>query len=91
MVDCLRNLANEYLTRANLMKACVFPRYDTPILRSRNVCVIGDGNVAMDAACTVRRLTDGSVSVLYRRSREELPANLGRTVPLLQRAAVGLS
>jgi glutamate synthase (NADPH/NADH) small chain len=67
-------LANEYLTRANLMKAYAFPQYGTPILRGRNVCVVGGGNVAMDAARTARRLTDGEVSILYRRSREELPA-----------------
>ncbi|NUQ63807.1 MAG: NADPH-dependent glutamate synthase [Pirellulales bacterium] len=67
-------LANEYLTRANLMKAYAFPQYGTPVLRGSNVCVVGGGNVAMDAARTARRLTDGNVSILYRRSREELPA-----------------
>jgi glutamate synthase (NADPH/NADH) small chain len=67
-------LANEYLTRANLMKAYAFPKYGTPVLRGQDVCVIGGGNVAMDAARTARRLTDGNVSILYRRSREELPA-----------------
>ncbi len=67
-------LANEYLTRANLMKAYAFPQYATPVLRGQNVCVIGGGNVAMDAARTARRLSDGEVHILYRRSREELPA-----------------
>ena len=50
--------ANEYLTRSNLMKAYDFPAYDTPIVRGRNVCVVGGGNVAMDAARTARRLGD---------------------------------
>jgi glutamate synthase (NADPH/NADH) small chain len=66
--------ANEYLTRANLMKAYAFPEYDTPIVRGRRVCVIGGGNVAMDSARTARRLGSESVTVLYRRSRKELPA-----------------
>jgi glutamate synthase (NADPH/NADH) small chain len=66
--------ANEYLTRANLMKAYDFPNYDTPIVQGEHVCVIGGGNVAMDAARTARRIGAKSVSVLYRRSREELPA-----------------
>jgi glutamate synthase (NADPH/NADH) small chain len=66
--------ANEYLTRVNLMKAYAFPRYDTPVARGGSVCVIGGGNVAMDAARTARRLDASSVVVLYRRSREELPA-----------------
>ena len=67
-------LANEYLTRVNLMGAYDFPRYDTPIVRGRNVCVIGGGNVAMDAARTARRLGSEQVSIVYRRSMEELPA-----------------
>jgi glutamate synthase (NADPH/NADH) small chain len=66
--------ANEYLTRSNLMKAYAFPEYQTPIVRGRHVCVIGGGNVAMDAARTARRLGAEEVSILYRRSREELPA-----------------
>ena len=67
-------LANEYLTRANLMKAYAFPEADTPIVRGHRVCVVGGGNVAMDAARTARRLGAEEVSILYRRSREELPA-----------------
>jgi len=67
-------LANEYLTRVNLMRAYDFPRYDTPIVRGRNVCVIGGGNVAMDAARTARRLDAEQVSIVYRRSVDELPA-----------------
>ncbi|MCS7303797.1 MAG: NADPH-dependent glutamate synthase [Thermoguttaceae bacterium] len=66
--------ANEYLTRSNLMKAFAFPAYHTPIVRGRNVCVVGGGNVAMDAARTARRLGAETVTVLYRRSRQEMPA-----------------
>ena len=66
--------ANEYLTRSNLMRAYDFPRHDTPIVRGRSVCVIGGGNVAMDSARTARRLGAEQVYILYRRSREELPA-----------------
>ncbi len=68
--------ANEYLTRANLMKAYLFPEYDTPIARGKNVVVIGAGNVAMDAARTAMRLGADSVKIVYRRSREEMPARL---------------
>jgi glutamate synthase (NADPH/NADH) small chain len=66
--------ANEYLTRSNLMKAYQFPNYDTPVTRGKNVCVIGGGNVAMDAARTAMRLGAESVNIVYRRSRTELPA-----------------
>ncbi len=66
--------AAEYLTRSNLMRAYLFPEYDTPVVRGRHVSVVGGGNVAMDAARTARRLGAESVSIVYRRSREELPA-----------------
>ncbi|NIM20169.1 MAG: NADPH-dependent glutamate synthase [Candidatus Latescibacteria bacterium] len=66
--------ANEYLTRSNLMKAFLFPEYDTPIVRGRTVCVVGGGNVAMDAARTALRLGAENVYIVYRRSRTELPA-----------------
>jgi glutamate synthase (NADPH/NADH) small chain len=66
--------ANEYLTRSNLMKAYQFPEKDTPIARGKNVCVIGGGNVAMDAARTALRLGAENVKIVYRRSRAELPA-----------------
>ena len=66
--------ANEYLTRSNLMKAYDFPNYDTPVVRGRNVCVVGGGNVAMDAARTARRLGGENVYILYRRSLDEMPA-----------------
>ncbi len=67
-------LANEYLTRVNLMRAYEFPRYDTPVVLGQKVSVIGGGNVAMDAARTARRLGAEQVSIIYRRSMEELPA-----------------
>jgi glutamate synthase (NADPH/NADH) small chain len=66
--------ANEYLTRTNLMKGYLFPEYDTPIARGKNVVVLGAGNVAMDSARTAMRLGADSVKVVYRRSREEMPA-----------------
>jgi len=66
--------ANEYLTRSNLMKAYAFPQYGTPVVRGQSVCVVGGGNVAMDAARTARRLGGHKVHILYRRSREEMPA-----------------
>ena len=66
--------ANEYLTRANLMKAYLFPEVDTPIPRGRRVVVLGGGNVAMDSARTAMRLGADRVSLIYRRSRTEMPA-----------------
>ncbi|NMC10095.1 MAG: NADPH-dependent glutamate synthase, partial [Methanothrix sp.] len=68
--------ANEYLTRINLMKAYKFPEYDTPIRRGKKVAVVGGGNVAMDAARCALRLGADEVHVVYRRSREEMPARL---------------
>lgn len=76
--------ANEFLTRVNLMKAYLFPEYDTPVWVGERVAVIGAGNVAMDAArCSVRLqhiraaregTKPGEVRIVYRRSREEVPA-----------------
>ncbi len=66
--------ANEYLTRANLMKAYLFPKVDTPIPRGKDVVVLGGGNVAMDSARTALRLGADRVRLVYRRSREEMPA-----------------
>ncbi len=66
--------ANEYLTRANLMKAYKFPDVDTPIPHGKNVVVLGAGNVAMDSARTAMRLGADSVRIVYRRSRDEMPA-----------------
>ena len=65
--------ANEFLTRVNLMKAYK-PGAATPIKIGKHVAVVGAGNVAMDAARTAMRLGAESVSVVYRRSREEVPA-----------------
>ena len=68
--------ANEFLTRVNLMKAYLFPSYDTPVKVGRRVAVIGAGNVAMDSARTALRLGAEKVSIVYRRSRAEIPARL---------------
>jgi glutamate synthase (NADPH/NADH) small chain len=65
--------ANEYLTRINLMKGYEFPRSSTPVKPHQKVAVLGGGNVAMDCARTALRL-GSEVMVLYRRSRDELPA-----------------
>ena len=66
--------ANEYLTRSNLMKAYLFPDYDTPLVKGKHVCVFGGGNVAMDSLRTAMRMGADKVTCVYRRSREELPA-----------------
>lgn len=66
--------ANEYLTRANLMKAYRFPEYDTPIVRGDTIAVVGGGNVAMDSARMALRLGAKHVYLIYRRSRAEMPA-----------------
>ncbi|MFO8129929.1 MAG: NADPH-dependent glutamate synthase [Bacteroidales bacterium] len=66
--------ANEYLTRMNLMKAYKFPEYDTPKPKGNKVVVVGGGNVAMDCARTAIRTGASEVTVVYRRSRHELPA-----------------
>jgi len=68
--------ANEYLTRSNLMKAYLFPKYDTPIAKGKNVAVLGGGNVAMDSARTAIRLGAENVYIVYRRSKKELPARI---------------
>jgi glutamate synthase (NADPH/NADH) small chain len=67
--------ANEYLTRINLMKGYLFPQAVTPVKAHQRVAVLGGGNVAMDSARTALRL-GAQVSILYRRSRSELPARL---------------
>jgi glutamate synthase (NADPH/NADH) small chain len=66
--------ANEFLIRVNLMKAYMFPDYDTPIRIGKKVAVIGGGNVAMDSARSALRLGAEEVYIVYRRSKEELPA-----------------
>ncbi|MCX7626763.1 MAG: NADPH-dependent glutamate synthase [Candidatus Sumerlaeaceae bacterium] len=66
--------ANEFLTRVNLMKAFLFPEYDTPVYCGKHVAVIGGGNTAMDAARTAKRLGPEKVYIVYRRSEKEMPA-----------------
>jgi glutamate synthase (NADPH/NADH) small chain len=66
--------ANEFLIRTNLMKAYLFPEYDTPIVCGDRVGVIGAGNVAMDVARCAVRLGASEVFILYRRTRKESPA-----------------
>ena len=66
--------ANEFLTRVNLMHAYQFPDYHTPVQKGKNVAVVGGGNVAMDAARSALRLGAERVIVIYRRSRNEMPA-----------------
>ena len=68
--------ANEFLTRANLMRSYQFPDYDTPIRVGERVVTIGGGNVAMDAARTALRLGAKESVIVYRRSVEELPARV---------------
>jgi len=71
--------ANEFLTRANLMKAYLFPEYDTPIKKGRHVAVFGGGNVAMDSARVALRLGAEKVYLIYRRSEAEMPARKAET------------
>jgi glutamate synthase (NADPH/NADH) small chain len=68
--------ANEFLTRVNLMRAAD-PAHETPLpeVRDREVLVIGGGNTAMDAARTAKRL-GGNVTIVYRRTRSEMPARV---------------
>lgn len=66
--------ANEFLTRVNLMRAYDFPEYDTPVTIGKNVAVIGGGNTAMDAVRTAKRLGAEHAMLIYRRSRQEMPA-----------------
>ncbi len=66
--------ANEFLTRVNLMGAYRFPDVDTPIRIGKSVAVIGGGNTAMDAVRTAKRLGAEKAYLIYRRSRQEMPA-----------------
>ena len=66
---------NEYLTRVNLMNAAS-ETSDTPVLKAKNVAVIGGGNTAMDAVRTAKRLGAERAMVIYRRSEEEMPARI---------------
>lgn len=67
--------ANEFLTRMNLMKAYKFPEYDTPVHVGEKVCIVGGGNVAMDAARSSKRL-GADVTIVYRRSFDQMPARI---------------
>ena len=67
--------ANEYLTRINLMKGYL-EDYDTPVIKSKAVAVVGGGNVAMDAASSAMRMGAEHVYIVYRRSEAEMPARL---------------
>ena len=67
--------ANEYLTRVNLMRA-YDPNSDTPVLRAKQAVVVGGGNTAMDAVRVARRLGANPASLVYRRSRQEMPARI---------------
>jgi len=66
--------ANEFLTRINLMGAYKFPDFDTPVRIGKEVAVIGGGNTAMDAVRTAKRLGAEHAYLIYRRSRQEMPA-----------------
>lgn len=68
--------ANEYLTRANLMRAYERDKAHTPIMESNKVAVLGGGNVAMDAARTALRLGAQEVHLVYRRTEAEMPARI---------------
>ena len=68
--------ANEYLTRMNLMAGFRFPDSTTPVKKHKRVAVVGGGNVAMDCARTALRRGAEEVDIIYRRSRDELPARL---------------
>ena len=67
--------ANEFLTRVNLMHA-TNAYSDTPLLTAKNVMVVGGGNTAMDAARTALRIGSEHVTIVYRRSQEEMPARV---------------
>lgn len=66
--------ANEFLTRVNLMKAYQFPNVATPVYVGKKAAIVGAGNVAMDAARTAKRLGAEEVYIVYRRSKDEMPA-----------------
>ncbi len=67
--------SNEYLTRVNLMSAAN-ETFDTPVFKGKNVAVIGGGNTAMDSVRTAKRLGAERAMIIYRRSREEMPARV---------------
>jgi glutamate synthase (NADPH/NADH) small chain len=68
--------ANEFLTRTNLMRAYLFPDWDTPVMIRPRVAVVGAGNVAMDSARSALRLGADEVHIVYRRARDQAPARI---------------
>jgi len=80
--------ANEYLTRVNLMRGYKFPEVDTPVASGKLVTVLGGGNVAMDAARTALRLGAEKVSIVYRRTKDEMPARLEELEHALEEGVV---
>jgi glutamate synthase (NADPH) small chain len=76
--------ANEFLTRVNLMKAYRFPEYKTPVAKGGKTAVVGGGNVAMDSARSALRLGANEVTIIYRRSRNEMPAREEEIVNALE-------
>lgn len=66
--------ANEYLTRLNLMQGYRYPASSTPVRKHVRVAVVGGGNVAMDSARSALRMGASESHIIYRRSKEELPA-----------------
>ncbi len=68
--------ANEYLTRVNLMEAYRQDETNTPVLIGKRVAVVGGGNVAMDAVRTAKRLGAEKAMIVYRRTKEEMPARV---------------
>ncbi|MDR1507228.1 MAG: NADPH-dependent glutamate synthase [Treponema sp.] len=80
--------ANEYLTRANLMKAYDAEKAATPMYRSKITAVIGGGNVAMDAARMALRLGSDEVHIIYRRTRSEMPARTEEVVHAMEEGII---
>ena len=80
--------ANEYLTRVNLMRGYKFPEVDTPVASGRQVTVLGGGNVSMDAARTALRLGAEKVTIVYRRTKDEMPARLEELEHALEEGVV---
>ena len=68
--------ASEYLTRCNMMRSYSFPNHTTPVTQGKKVAVLGGGNVAMDAVRMSLRLGADEATILYRRSRKEMPARI---------------
>ncbi len=68
--------SNEFLTRVNLMGAYKFGETDTPVIKASEIVVVGGGNTAMDAVRTSRRLGAEPATLVYRRSRQEMPARV---------------